>query len=242
MNEAKNGSEMTTAATPVAHRWYSVFRNIGMWAIAVSLGAAAIIGVYGLNIPPSVQRILYISALAAVPLAVLAGLVFPYRSRGALSGGRTAFGWLAGGLVGLALGIVLAGCPDGLRLDDEQLFAMASRSLEQVTDYSALESEAYRVLQRQRDRLAGVPPEGEDGEFSDEFPELDAFLRRIVDCGVNLSMYPGERFGPLLVVRIGNHRNYVWLGFHIRWSRPPFLPSSVREATPYLIFSSENLL
>lgn len=128
-----------------AHRWYSAFRNVGVWALGVVVALTVISSWIDYPERHSVLSLLSLIGLMALPLAFFGGVFFPFRSEAEISRRQTYFGWLVGALFGtvVAFGTLILGdhymsCP---YVPDEQLFAFAQESVDRVSDQAALDAE-----------------------------------------------------------------------------------------------------
>ena len=83
-----------------AHRWYSAFRNVGVWALGVVVALAVISSWIDYPERHSVLSLLSLIGLMALPLAFIVGVIFPFRSEAEISRRQTYFGWLVGALFG----------------------------------------------------------------------------------------------------------------------------------------------
>ena len=218
-----------------AHRWYSAFRNVGVWAICI-FGVWATID--NLTRYPWVLGI----GLAALPLAFLAGVFFPSRSEAEISRCEAWFGWLVGALFGTAVALgslclfdYALTCP---YLSDEQLFVFAQESVDRVSDQDALDAEIGQVLAEES--YCPIDVWGNDADGHRKYPELTKFCTHLHRRHLDVSAWREDdtEIGPLFIVRYGNHSNYVWIWFHRRWDKPVNIGSGAREVSPNIIFSS----
>ena len=119
-----------------AHRWYSAFRNVGIWALGVVVALAGISSWIDYPERHSVLSLMSLIGLMALPLAFFGGVIFPFRSEAEISRRQTYFGWLVGALFGTVVAfetMVLRehymSCP---YVSDEQLFAYAQESVDRL--------------------------------------------------------------------------------------------------------------
>ena len=109
-----------------AHRWYSAFRNVGIWALGVVVALAAISSWIDYPERHSALDLMSLIGLMALPFAFFAGVFFPFRSEAEISRCQTIFGWLVGALFGtvVAFGTLIL-CDHYMSrpyVPDEQLF------------------------------------------------------------------------------------------------------------------------
>ena len=62
-----------------AHRWYSAFRNVGIWAICVVIAWVVIPGLIDYPQRYSALDLMSLIGLMVLPLAFLVGVIFPFR-------------------------------------------------------------------------------------------------------------------------------------------------------------------
>lgn len=233
-----------------AHRWYSAFRNVGIWTLCVV--AVRVAMSHLVDYPERHSAELWVAGIGLVtlPLAFLAGVIFPFRSEAAISSRQTSFGWLFGALFGtlVALHTVFVWgyeviCP---YVPDEQLFAYAQESVDRVSDQTALEAEIGQALADTDNERWRLDVCGNDDGARRKYPELTRFFahlhRRLHRSGLVVSAWREDdpSIGPLLVVRYGSHSNYVWIWFHRRWERPMDISTGAREVSPNIVFSSSG--
>ena len=225
-----------------AHRWYSAFGNVGIWSLGVVVALAVISSWIDYPERHSALSLMSLIGLMALPLAFLAGVILPFRSEAEISRRQTYFGWLVGALFGtvVALGTLILcshymSCP---YVPDEQLFAYAQESVDQVSDQAALDAEIGQVLAEE----SYCPIDGlrDDVDVRRKYPELTKFCVHLHRRHLNVLAWREDdtEIGPLFIVRYGNHSNYVWIWFHRRWDKPVDIGSGAREVSPNIIFSS----
>ena len=225
-----------------AHRWYSAFRNVGIWALGVVIAWVVIPGLIDSPQQHSALDLMSLIGLMALPLAFIVGVIFPFRSEAEISRRQTYFGWLVGALFGtvVAFGTLVLcfhymSCP---YVPDEQLFAYAQESVDQVSDQAALDAEIGQVLAEES--YCPIDVWGNDADGHRKYPELTKFCTHLHRRHLNVSAWREDdtEVGPLFIVRYGNHSNYVWIWFHRRWDRPMNIGSYAREVSPNIVFSS----
>ena len=225
-----------------AHRWYSAFRNVGVLAIGVVIALAVISSWIDYPERHSALDLMSLIGLMALPLAFLAGVILPFRSEAEISRRQTYFGWLVGALFGtvVAFGTLVLrnhymSCP---YVADEQLFAYAQESVDQVSDQDAMDAEIGQVLAEESYCPIDVRENDADGHC--KYPELTKFCTHLHRRHLDVLAWREDdtEIGPLFIVRYGNHGNYVWIWFHRRWDKPINIGSDAREVSPNIVFSS----
>ena len=225
-----------------AHRWYSAFRNVGIWAISVVIAWVVISGLIDSPQQHSALDLMSLIGLMALPLVFFAGVFFPFRSEAEISRRQTYFGWLVGALFGtvVAFGTLILcshymSCP---YVPDEQLFAYAQESVDRVSDQAALDAEIGRALAEEF--CWPIDGFGDDVKARRKYPELTKFCVHLHRRHLNVSAWREDdtEIGSLFIVRYGNHSNYVWIWFHRRWDKPVIVGSDAREVSTNIIFSS----
>lgn len=225
-----------------AHRWYSAFRNVGVWALGVVVALAVISSWIDYPERHSVLSLMSLIGLMALPLAFIVGVIFPFRSEAEISRRQTYFGWLVGALFGtvVAFGTLILcshymSCP---YVPDEQLFAYAQESVDRVSDQAALDAEIGQVLAEES--YCPIDVWGNDVDVRRKYPELTKFCVHLHRRHLNVSAWREDdtEIGSLFIVRYGNHSNYVWIWFHRRWDKPVIVGSDAREVSTNIIFSS----
>ena len=225
-----------------AHRWYSAFRNVGIWAICVVIAWVVIPGLIDYPQRYSALDLMSLIGLMVLPLAFLVGVIFPFRSEAEISRRQTFFGWLVGALFGTVVAfetMVLRehymSCP---YVSDEQLFAYAQESVDRVTDQAALAAEIGLVLVDES--FCPIDVWGNDMKARRKYPELTKFCVHLHRRHLDVSAWREDdtEIGPLFIVRYGNHSNYVWIWFHWLWDKPVNIGSGAQEVSPNIVFSS----
>ena len=224
------------------HRWYSAFRNVGVWAICVVIAWVVIHSLIDYPQRYSALDLMSLIGLMVLPLAFFAGVFFPFRSEAEISRRQTYFGWLVGALFGtvVAFGTLILGdhymsCP---YVPDEQLFAFAQESVDRVSDQAALDAEIGQVLVEES--YCPIDVWGDDKETRRRYPELTKFCVHLHRRHLDVLAWREDdtELGPLFIVRYGNHSNYVWIWFHRRWDRPMDIGAGAREVSSNIVFSS----
>ena len=225
-----------------AHRWYSAFRNVGVWALGVVVVWAVISSWIDYPERHSVLSLMSLIGLISLPLAFLAGVIFPFRSEAEISRRQTFFGWLVGALFGtvvafetMVLREYYMSCP---YVSDEQLFAYAQESVDRVTDQAALDAEIGRALAEEF--YWPIDGLGDDVKARREYPELTKFCVHLHRRRLYVEAWREEdtTLGPLFIVCYGNHSNEVGIWFHQRWDKPMNIGSGAQEVSPNIVFSS----
>ena len=225
-----------------AHRWYSAFRNVGVWALGVVVALAVISSWIDYPERHSVLSLMSLIGLMALPLAFIVGVIFPFRSEAEISRRQTYFGWLVGALFGtvVAFGTLILcshymSCP---YVPDEQLFAYAQESVDRVSDQAALDAEIGQVLTEES--YCPIDGFGDDVKARRKYPELTKFCVHLHRRRLYVDAWREEdtTLGPLFIVCYGNHSNEVGIWFHQRWDKPMNIGSGAREVSPNIVFSS----
>ena len=225
-----------------AHRWYSAFRNVGIWAIGVVIAWVVISGLIDHPQRYSALDLMSLIGLMALPLAFLAGVIFPFRSAAEISRRQTFFGWLVGAPFGTVVALeTLILCAHYMScpyVPDEQLFAYAQESVDRVSDQDALDAEIGQVLAEES--YCPIDVWGNDMKARRKYPELTKFCVHLQRRHLHVSAWREDdaEIGPLFIVRYGNHSNYVWIWFHQRWDMPMNIGSGAQEVSPNIIFSN----
>ena len=225
------------------HRWYSAFRNVGIWAICVVIAWVVIPGLIDYPERHSALDLMSLIGLMALPFAFFAGVFFPFRSEAEISRCQTIFGWLVGALFGtvVAFGTLILcdhymSCP---YVPDEQLFEFVQESVDRVSDQAALAAEIGQVLVEES--YCPIDVLGNDVDVRRKYPELTKFCVHLHRRHLDVSAWREDdtEIGPLFIVRYGNHSNYVWIWFHQRWDMPMNIGSGAHEVSPNIVFSSD---
>ena len=225
-----------------AHRWYSAFRNVGIWAICVVIALVVIPGLIDYPQWYSALDLMSLIGLMALPMAFLVGVIFPFRSEAEISRRQAFFGWLVGALFGtvVAFGTLILcdhymSCP---YVPDEQLFAFAQESVDRVSDQDAMDAEIGQVLAEES--YCPIDVWGNDVDAWRKYPELTKFCVHLHRRHLDVSAWREDdtEIGPLFIVRYGNHSNYMWIWFHRRWDRPMDVGAGAREVSSNIVFSS----
>ena len=228
-----------------AHRWYSAFRNVGIWALCVVAAWGVISSLTEYPERHSALSLMSLLGLLTLPLFFFVGVFFPFRSEKGISRLQAFFGWLVGAVFGIvvALGTLCIfeyerTCP---YVPDEQLFAYAQESVDRISDSNALDAEIGQVLAEKSH--APIEVWGNVKEIVSRYPELTKFCVHLHRRWLHVSAWRENdtELGPLFIVRYGNHSNYVWIWFHPQWKHPTNIGVGAKEVSPNIVFSSNML-